>query len=149
MKAKKTDPEKINLIFKKTVWKYVLALWVSIWMLVFFKNLFFKGYIKDYGELLKRKGLEEKRSFVTGDHLYGLVKFCKVNLPEGATFGYKGIEDDSLSDRQFQLYLYPCLKSDNPDYLIVYGEKAPSDARPWRTFKRLDGTGYILKKVEG
>lgn len=111
------------LIFNKKTWKIILLAWIFIWMFVFFKNLIFKGYLKDYIELLNRPGLEEKRAYVTGDALYGEIKFCKANLPEGATFGYKGIVEGSLADRRIRYYLYPHLKSDRPDYLIIFDGK--------------------------
>ncbi|MDD5440247.1 MAG: hypothetical protein PHS37_08690 [Candidatus Omnitrophica bacterium] len=137
------------LIFNRKQWQYVLAAWVVMWIFFFCKDLLTKGYLNDYKELLARPTLEGKRSWVTGDRLYELIQLCRTVIPENATFGYDGIKDQSLSDWRTRYYLYPRLRSDDPDYLIVFGGTA--GARPdrggWRPYKSLDRERFILKKA--
>lgn len=139
--------ENPNLFFDKKIWQAILAAWILMWAFVFFKNLFCKGYVKDYAALLKLPDLEAKRSFVTGGRLYELIKFCKENLPQDARFGYAGIDEMSLSDRRVRYYLYPSIKADNPDYIIVYDSSVKYDVRKWSEYRHLDDTRYILRKV--
>jgi len=113
----------MRLILDKNLWKVVLFIWIFIWVFVFLKNLIYKGYLGDYAELLKRTTLEEKRSYVTGDALYSKLQQFNRNVKEPSTFGYEGIEASSLADRRIRYYLYPHLKSDNPDYLIIFDGK--------------------------
>ena len=111
------------LIFGKNAWKAMLLLWVFLWALFFFRNLFFKGYKREYAELLGRPNLDDKRAYVTGEALYETIRACNAKMPQGATFGYSEIEEGSLADRRIRYYLYPHLKSDNPDYLIIFDGK--------------------------
>jgi len=139
---------KPNLIFGKPIWIIILVIWVIIWMGVFFKNLFFKGYLKTYVELVKRHGVEAKRSYVMGDYLYELVTFCKTYMPESATFNYNGIKQESIEDRRFRYYLYPRLFSESPEYRIVCDIGKKTQNREWVLFKQLDESRYILRRVE-
>ncbi|NQU95524.1 MAG: hypothetical protein HQ549_04765 [Candidatus Omnitrophica bacterium] len=116
-----------KLIFNRTTWKYIFYLWIFIWAFVFCKNLFYKGHLKEYIAIIKRPTLEDKRSFVTGDRLYELIRSAEAKIPENATFEYEGIEEASLSDRRIRYYLYPRLKSDNADYIIRYGQSPARD----------------------
>lgn len=140
------NSKKPNLIFNRTIWKYIFIAWVAIWISVFFKNLLCKGYLKEYLELSARHTLDEKRSFVTGDRLYKFILFCKGSIPNGATFEYAGIKDNSIEDRRVRYYLCPNLKSRKADYLLVYDAPFDSSSGEWVIYKRLDKKRFILKR---
>lgn len=135
-----------NLIFGRVVWKCILVFWAAIWIFVLLKNLFLKGYYREYAELLKRPTLEEKHSYVTGEGLYEMVSFARRELPPDATFGYCGIRDNWLDDRRIRYYLYPRLKSDDPNFLIVFRAPQPQGGE-WKPFRRLDDDRYILARI--
>lgn len=137
-----------KLLLNKKTSVILLAVWIIIWQGVFLKNLFIKGYIRNYAELIKAGTLEEKHAVVSGKSLYDLFSAFKTSVPTGATFGYDGIAAMSIEDRRAMYYLYPNLKSDDPQYLIVFNGDIEPDGQNWKMFIKLDNNRYVLKRIK-
>jgi hypothetical protein len=131
---------------KYKIFKAIFLIWIVLWLFFIARELFIKGAIEDYKELLLRS-LEGKRSYVTGDKLYEFLTFCNENLPPDATYGLEGVEEDSLDKRRAVYYLYPHLEKKTPAFVLVYG-KAHITKDGYRLYRRLDETRYMLKKED-
>ena len=131
---------------KYTILKIVFAVWVGLWLLFFARELFIKDNLRDYRALATRD-LEWKHAYVTGERLYGFLKFCKENLPLHATYKLTGIEDGSIEQRRAVYYLYPLVESSDAEYLLVYGGTAV-EKNGYITLAGMGGSGYILKKLK-
>jgi len=83
----------------------------------FARELFVKRNINEYKVLLART-LEGKRAYVTGDRLYDFLVYCKAKMPEKCTYKITGIEEGDLESRRAVYYLYPSLRSADPDFII-------------------------------
>jgi len=114
---------------KNNIFKMAFAVWIVLWAWFLVRELFVKDNIDTYGALLQRS-LEGKRSYVTGDRLYGFLMSCKREMPEGSNYKITGLEDGSIEKRRAVYYLYPHLESSEPAYI-------------------LDAQKYILKKNYG
>jgi len=142
------------VIFNEKAWRYILGAWIFIWIFVFCKNLFVKGYLEDYKELLSRRNIDGMRGFVTGDGLYEFIKFCEISIPEEASFNYgehTGITCKGQADRRIRYYLYPRIKKEKmPDFILFFNGdtewvKGHADAA-YKRYKTLDSNRYILMR---
>lgn len=125
----------------------LLIVWVAIRVHYVVRETLRKDYLDDYRALLSR-GLEGKRSYVTGDRLYEFISFCRSRLPSGSAFRLVGIKEDSIDRIRAIYYLYPNVEDNTAEYLLVYDAKdAPSIG--YRLFARLDRDRYILRKGGG
>lgn len=131
-------------MIRARVVRAIFAVWVLLWVAFTARELFLKGQLRDYRRLIDRS-LDGKRSYVTGDRLYGFLAFCAGLMPEGASYAVAGLEDGSLDKRRMVYYLYPRTEKADGEYLLVYDAPAPSDGvyRPWA---RLDEGRYIMKR---
>ncbi len=135
---------KIN---KKLIVRMILAVWIVLWLLFLIRPYFKKDLIADYRALLSRD-LDGKRSFVTGDELYGFIGMCRLAIPEANfTYAIEGLdgEDDALSRCRMLYYLYPAMTHDAPEYILVY-KKAGFGREGYEIFKKLSDDKIILKK---
>lgn len=112
---------------KHIILKIFFIAWVALWVGFFARELFVKNNIRDYTALLSRT-LEGKHAYMTGDKLYGLLAYCKKNMPDGASYKLVGIEQGAVERARAVYYLYPNIESDKPDFII-------------------DASQYKLKKV--
>lgn len=132
---------------KRSILGILLIVWVVLWIVFTARELFYKGMYRDYAILLTRT-LEGKRSYVTGDDLYGFIQFCRRHTPERSTFTFDGLEGASLDMRRTTYYLYPRLESDRPDFVFVYRlPERPRDG--YAIVARYEDKGYIQKRDGG
>ena len=119
--------------------------WVVLWVFFTCRELFGKNHIRDYRELLSRP-LEGKRSYVTGDDLYGFITFCNKSLPAGSTFALAGIDDGSIDRRRVSYYLYPSIETEGaPEFILVYDDQS-APQKGYSLFASYGDKRYILKK---
>ena len=124
--------------------KAVFAIWIILWI------LFLVREDKDgqYGSLLYMYSSEypDKVRFLTGDENYGLISFCRENIPEGSSYSISGFEKFSIDEMRFRYYLWPLRNEvENPEYMILLGDS--STAVPgYKDHKICGKTGRILVK---
>jgi len=132
---------------KNKILTVLFAVWVAMWVAFTLRELFLKVNLRDYLVLVSRSA-DGKRSYVTGDELYGFIELCKNATPEDAKYDIIGIEDGSIEKRRLVYYLYPRTESGDPDFIFVY--RSPGFGREgYKDFKRFDDSKYILKKISG
>jgi hypothetical protein len=124
----------------------VFIVWIVLWACFFARELFVKGNMRDYRELISRT-LDGKRSYVTGDNLYEFLVFCWNNAPKGSTYALEGLDEGSIEQRRAAYYLYPLIEGPNPDLVFVYN-KASLAKSGYAVVAALDDSRYILKKVK-
>jgi len=128
------------------IFRIILIVWVVLWACFIVRELFVKKHIREYGTLLSRDA-EGKRSFVTGDRLYGLLQASEKIIPAGSAYRLIGSEDGSLDKRRAAYYLYPRMEKEPAEYIIVYD--LPVRLEPgYRIARQLDEKRYILKREE-
>lgn len=101
---------------------------MALWLAFFARELFVKKNIDDYRALLT-KNLEGKHAYVTGDKLYEFLVYCKSKMSENSTYKIEGLEEGDVESRRAVYYLYPHLRSADPDFII-------------------DAKGYTLRRVK-
>lgn len=132
---------------KKNILKILFIAWIILWIAFLARELFVKANLKDYRALLSRSA-EGKRSYVTGDELYGFIEFCRKAVPERASYSLIGIEDGAVEKRRAAYYLYPMTESRDADFLFIY--KISNFTRAgYDPFMKLDDSRYILRKRNG
>jgi hypothetical protein len=102
---------------KQTIIKILFIVWIALWFGFFARELFVKNNIRDYKALFG-KTLEGKHAYVTGDALYGFLTYCKTKMPEGSSYKIVGMDDGALESRKAVYYLYPNVRSADPDFII-------------------------------
>lgn len=90
-------------IDKLMIARVVFAVWAVLWLLFLTRPYFKKDLIGEYRTLLSRD-LEGKRSYVTGDALYKVIKGKPV-------YSTEGLGEDPLSPCRALYYLYPAVPS--------------------------------------
>jgi hypothetical protein len=126
--------------------RIVLAVWIIIWAIFLVRPLFKKNLIGDYSNL-SRLSTEGKRAYVMGLRLYEFIKFCDQYMPKQSSYEVVGIEKDSLEHRRVRYYLYPGVEKNNPEFVLVYGNKN-YEREGYKIFKALDVDRYILRRVK-
>ncbi|MBI4974676.1 MAG: hypothetical protein HZC19_02570, partial [Candidatus Omnitrophica bacterium] len=104
-----------------------------------------KKYLNGYRILIARNE-EGKRAYTYGEGLFEFLSFCKSSLPSLASYDLVGIEAGSLDSRRSIYYLYPHIKIENADYLLVFN-KPDFKKTGYNLYKRLDNSRFILKRV--
>ena len=94
--------------------------WVIIWISFNAREIFAKGGLNDYRNLLSRT-LDGKRSYVTGDRFYAFLVSCNERLPDGAEYELAGVEEGSHDRRRAVYYLYPHMEKKDAEYLLDAG----------------------------
>jgi hypothetical protein len=102
---------------KRNILIILFIVWVVLWIGFFARELFVKKNINDYKALLTRT-LEGKHAYVTGDKLYEFLVYCKSRMSENSTYKIEGLEEGDLESRRAVYYLYPHLRSADPDFVI-------------------------------
>ncbi|MBU0605676.1 MAG: hypothetical protein KKH77_05255 [Candidatus Omnitrophica bacterium] len=101
----------------EAILKILFIVWVVLWIGFLARELFVKNNIRDYKNLLTRT-LEGKRSYVTGDRLYDFLTYCKTTMPENSAYNIIGMDEGALESRKAVYYLYPNVKTADPDFII-------------------------------
>ena len=114
---------------KYKILKALFILWIVLWIGFLARELFVKNNIRDYKFLLTRT-LEGKHAYVTGDKLYAFLAYCKTQMPEKSAYNIIGMDDGALESRRAVYYLYPNVKTADPDFMI-------------------DISRYTIKRVKG
>lgn len=129
------------------IFRIILAVWVLAWL---FSNV--RGFIveKDKSTFKDYMGLvfadeEGKRAIVFGEDQYKFFKFCKANLPDQASYEIIGIPEDSIDLPRLNYYLYPSLRNQNPDFILVY-KKAGFEKQENILYASLNKESFILKR---
>lgn len=131
---------------KYRILKILLAVWVALWIVFIAKELFVKGALGEYRNLLARP-LEGKHSYITGEVLYSFLDICMRAVPEKAAYKLVGLEKGSLEQRRAAYYLYPRIESDHPEFILLY--KTPNASYPdYEVVARMNATSCVLKKVK-
>lgn len=130
---------------KSNILKMILTAWIVLWIFFLWREMFNKGYIRDYRILLSRD-TDGKRSYVTGDEFYAVIKLCEDRTPSDSTFRIEGVKEGSIDERRASYYLYPrILKPDRPDFVLVYRTSGfPREG--YDEFAGIDKDRYILKR---
>ena len=100
--------------------RWIFVLWIGIWGL-----FWIRPFIIGKSEFTKNFHLfhldfEGRREEVYGKDLYHFLKFCKLKLPPGVRYRLVGLDSASLDWLRAVYFLYPCLVSGEPEYLLVY-----------------------------
>ena len=128
------------------MFKIILMAWIIIWVFFTVKSLVAekdKSTFKHYTNLV-RADWEGKRAIVYGQDLYGFAKFCKSNLPDGASYQIIGIPRDSIDMPRFVYYLYPFVENRNPGFILVYKNRDFSKQGAY-SYALLNKESFILK----
>lgn len=103
-----------------TAWRIILGLWVPVWLFFLVWPLGKNPAVwKDWIALM-RSDADGRRAAAYGDEFYSFLRFCKGKLPEGSTFRLVGIDYASIAKVRAFYFLYPCLVSENAEYILVY-----------------------------
>ena len=119
--------------------------WIAIWVNFIARDLFVKGYFKEYATLALQKS-QGKASFTYGKRLFDFLNFCKESLPQSADYDFVGIKEPSIAGRRAIYYLYPHVKKRNARFLLVF-EKPGFTKKGFKLFKKLDNSRFILKRM--
>jgi hypothetical protein len=128
------------------MFKIILMVWVIIWIFFTVKSLVSekdKSTFKHYVSLV-RADWEGKRAIVYGQDLYEFAKFCKSNLPDGASYQIIGMPRDSIDTPRFVYYLYPFIESHDSDFILVYKNRYFSKQGAY-PYALLNKENFILK----
>lgn len=123
----------------------LIFIWVILWINFTTRDLYRRGHLRDY-IILAASNAEEKHAYTYGEEYYEFLKFAKTSMPEGAFYDFAGISDFSLNSRRGMYYLYPCLKSKTPEYILVYKQELPYVKQGFRLLSALDKERFILKR---
>ena len=124
--------------------KIIIIIWIVLWINFIARDLYTRGYLNEY-KILARSDYEEKHAQVYGKRFYEFLKFAKDIIPPNERYDFVGINNFSLDGRRGIYYLYPRLKKEKADYLLVYGVQGfRKDG--FRVHAKLDKTRIILKR---
>ncbi|UCD55224.1 MAG: hypothetical protein JSV93_00055 [Candidatus Omnitrophota bacterium] len=129
---------------KKSVIPIVFIIWLVLWINFIARDFYKHGNFTRY-KILARSNYEGKHAYTYGKHFYEFLKFAKNNIPEDAHYEFAGIEDLSLDSRRGIYYLYPRLKSGNPDYLLVY-DAVRARKNGFKLHAKLDERRFVLRR---
>jgi hypothetical protein len=93
---------------------------------------------------LYQLGFEGRQAQVYGNNLFRFLEFCKTHLPPGAPYALVGLEYPNLECARAVYYLYPCLLSKTPEYLLVY-RQPQFHTNHFERIASLDAESFILK----
>jgi len=123
----------------------LIFIWVILWVNFLTRDLYRRGHLKDYIVLASSDAVE-KHAYTYGEDYYKFLNFAKTTIPEGAFYDFVGIHNSSLNARRGMYYLYPCLKSKTPEYILVYKPVKLYVKRGFRLHALLDKERFILKR---
>ena len=137
-----------HIMLKRSItqsqFRWIFFLWIGIWGLFWARPLIIGKSEFAKNVRLLRLGFEERREEVYGRDLYHFLTFCKSQLPPGSRYRLVGLESLSLDFARTVYYLYPCLLSGEPEYLLVF--KQPQfHADHFERSAFLDEESFILK----
>ncbi|MBN1354206.1 MAG: hypothetical protein JW994_06030 [Candidatus Omnitrophica bacterium] len=128
----------------KTIKIAVFAIWTVLWLNFLARDLFTKGGLSEYISLVSTDA-EGKRAIVYGKKFYALLKLAKTRMAPLSSYGFRGIDDLSLDARRGIYYLYPYMKTENPDYVIAC-DVSGFGKEGFRRIAELDEGWFILKR---
>lgn len=124
--------------------KIIFSVWIIIWISFTLRPLFKEGYLKQYLSLIG-KSLEERRAYIYGEDLYKFLNYCLKNLPIPSTYRLVGVKSDSIDYVRAIYYLYPHLKTEEHQFILVYGIydfKQPG----YSIFSSMNQRNFILRR---
>lgn len=124
--------------------KIIFSIWIIIWISFIIRPLFKQSYLKQYFSLIGRS-LEKRRSYIYGEDLYAFLNYCLKNLPSSSTYKLVGLKSDSIDYARASYYLYPYLKNENPQFILVYGLRDVKEFG-YSIFSSMNERNFILKR---
>ena len=126
----------------------MLVLWVVLWLFFVVRE----DKHGQYTELRDLYGLsyEGKVRYIMGTELYDMLKSCKSEMAEGATYVFNGFNKFSGEQVRARYYMWPHRQVyKDPDYVIAY--KTPDNPQPgYRKYRNYPGVGFLfIKEGEG
>lgn len=97
------------------------VIWALLWINFMMRDLIKKGDLHDYRVLIARDAAG-KKSYTYGDYLFEFLDYHKNTLPEYADYNLVGIEEFSLEERRAVYYLYPHIKKEKANFLLVFNK---------------------------
>lgn len=102
------------------------------------------GYLNSYAD-------SENKRHILGAELYNFLIFCKVNIPQDASYDYYSATQDKKDNEALvyaRYFLYPLRRIvSDPDYKIYY-RSDPLNESGYKLFKTFRDFGVILKKEQ-
>ena len=130
---------------KARIGSILVIVWIVLWVNFMMRDLIKRGDLHDYKALIARDA-NGKKSYTYGDYSFEFLNFCKNTLPKSADYNFIGIEEFSLSQRRAIYYLYPHIKKQKADFLLVFN-KPGFKRKGYVLYKKLDNSRFILRHI--
>jgi hypothetical protein len=127
----------------KNIARIALGVWVILWLVFEIRPLIKERRLAQYRALIGRP-LEARRAIVYGERLCGFLNFAKAKLPQGAAYKFIGPASGSIDFVRADYYLYPLLRSEEPDFILVYNLSG-FKRTGYGLFASLDDKNFIMK----
>ncbi|MFA5339979.1 MAG: hypothetical protein WC317_07535 [Candidatus Omnitrophota bacterium] len=136
----------MNLSIDK-IFKIITAAWIALAIFFMVRGLMLekdKSTLRDYVSLA-RADWEGKRVIILGNDLYEFARFCKAELFAGAGYEVVGIPEDSIDLPRLVYYLYPAIKTEDPNFILVY-KKPDFVKNGTQLYMSLNKESFILRR---
>ncbi|MDD3296593.1 MAG: hypothetical protein PHU64_04445 [Candidatus Omnitrophica bacterium] len=127
------------------IFKVIVVIWLIIWGWFFLRQFRIDEHLFPTYKKLFSSGNEERRRLVFGENFYDFMKFSKHSIPSGSAYEIVGLEADSVDLVRLVYFMYPCLRSSEPEYILVY-EQPGFDDKELGFHSLFDGKSFILKR---
>jgi hypothetical protein len=125
--------------------RIILSLWIPVWIFYWIWPVVKKPERLRTTVALLREDADGRRAIAFGENFYRFLQFCKQKLPAHSAFRLVGVDDASIDRVRAIYYLYPCVASSSPEYILVY-ENATYREENADLHALLTPTQFILKK---
>ncbi|MFA7676536.1 MAG: hypothetical protein WCY34_00010 [Candidatus Omnitrophota bacterium] len=125
--------------------KVIIVVWIIIWAWFFLRQFRINENLFSTYKNLLFSGNEEKRRLVFRENLYDFIKFSKQSIPPGSAYEVVGLEADSVDLVRLVYSMYPCLRSQEPEYILVY-EQPGFNNKESNLHSLFNGKSFILKR---
>ena len=102
----------------RNIMRLLFVVWVVMWVIFTIRPILKNSLISEYSQLFGRS-LEDRRAIVYGKELCAFLRSAKDVMPQGATYAIEGFEDGSVDIVRAEYYLYPCVQSKDPQYVLT------------------------------
>ncbi len=135
----------VDPFFKtKSIFRITLIVWVALWLFFIVRE----DKHGQYAALRDLYGLsyESKVRYIIGAELYDMLKSCKNEMAEDATYVFNGFKEHSGEEVRARYYMWPHRQVYKyPDYIIAY--KTPDNPPPgYDKCKDYPGVGFLFIK---
>ena len=105
----------------RNIIRLLFVTWVVMWVIFTIRPILKNSLISEYSQLFG-KPLDERRAIVYGKGLCAFLKSAKDAMPVGATYAIEGFEEGSVDIVRAEYYLYPCVQSKYPQYVLTLND---------------------------